>query len=155
MPLTQDEADQLFGMEKAFVSAETIEFNMAAAFQQTHDLHSRDRRELFLLDIERGVRNRARLKYQTRARRTIVLARIDISGKAHRNLSNYPHRPGERFTGVHIHLYREGFGDRVAYLPEDLPAFKVPGQLHDLNWLTAFLDFCNIIDRPLIQTVMV
>src|SRR4051794_3193973 len=108
MSLTQHEADQLLAMEKAFVSAETIEFNMSAAFQQTHDLRSPDRRELFLLDVERGGRTRARLKFQNRARRTIVLARIDIAGKAHRNLGNYPHRPGERFTGVHIHIYREG-----------------------------------------------
>jgi hypothetical protein len=154
MSLTQQEADALFSMEKIFESADTIEFNMSAAFQQVHDLRSRDRRELFLLDVERGGRTRARLKFQTRARRTIVLARIDIAGKAHRNLSNYPHRPGERFTGVHIHVYREGFGDRVAYLPEDLPSFKLPGNLRDLNWLMAFLDFCNIIDRPLIQTVL-
>lgn len=154
MPLTQDEADHLLSLEKTFVSDEIVEFHMSAAFQQTHDLRSRDRRELFLLDVERGVRARARLKFQTRARRTVVLARIDVAGKAHRNLDNYPHRPGERFTGVHIHLYREGFGDRVAYLPEDLPTFKISNQPHDLDWLTAFMDFCNIIDRPAIQTVM-
>lgn len=131
-----------------------IEFHLSSPFYQTHDLHSRDHREQFLLDVERGGRTRARLKFQTRARRTIVLARIDIAGKAHRNLDNYPHRPGQRFTGVHIHLYREGFGDRVAYLPEDLQAFALPGRPHDLDWLAAFLDFCNIIDRPDIQTVM-
>lgn len=53
-----------------------------------------------------------------------------------------------------MHLYREGFGDRVAYLPEDLQAFALPGSPHDLDWLAAFPDFCNIIDRPDIQTVM-
>lgn len=136
------------------MSAETVEFNMSAAFVKTHDLRSRDHRELFLLDVERSSRIRARLKFQTRARRTIVLARMDIAGKAHRNLDNYPHRPGERFTGVHIHLYHEGFGDRVAYLPEDLPAFRVPPQPHDLDWFSAFLAFCNIIDPPPIQTVI-
>ena len=154
MSLTQDEANRLLKLEKAFTSGEVIEFQMSSAFQQTHDLHSRDRREQFLLDVERGGRTRARLKFQTRARRTIVLARIDIGGKAHRNLDHYPHRPGERFTGVHIHLYREGFGDRVAYLPEDLSEFRVPGIPHDLDWLGAFFDYCPIIDRPDIQTVM-
>jgi len=154
MSLTQEEADHLLSIEKTFASASLIEFHMTSPFQQTHDLISMDRREQFLLDVERGGRTRARLKFQTRARRTIVLARIDIAGKAHRNLDHYPHRPGERFTGVHIHLYREGFGDRVAYLPEDLPAFQLPANPHDLDWLTAFLDYCNIIDRPDIQTVM-
>jgi hypothetical protein len=59
---------------------------------------------------------------------------------------------GERFTGVHIHLYHEGLGDRVAYLPEDLGSFLVPPSPHDLEWFTAFLTFCNIIDRPDIQS---
>jgi hypothetical protein len=154
MSLTQLEADHLLAMEKGFASADTVQFNMSVPFQDTHDLRSRDRRELFLLDVERGGRTHARLKFQTRARRTVVLARIDIEGKAHRNLSHYPHRPGERITGVHIHIYREGFDDRVAYLPEDLAAFQVPAYPHDLDWFTAFLDFCNIIDRPDIQTVM-
>jgi hypothetical protein len=154
MSLTQDEADHLLSLEKTFVSTPLIEFHIRSPFEHMYDLVSADRREQFLLDVERGGRTRARLKFQTRARRTIVLARIDINGKAHRNLDHYPHRPGERFTGVHIHLYREGFGDRVAFLPEDLPAFRVPAKPHDLDWLTAFLDYCNIINRPIIQTVM-
>ena len=154
MSLTQDEADHLLTLDKIFASASLTQFHLTLPFQQTHDLQSLDRREQFLLDVERGGRTHARLKFQTRARRTIVLARIDIAGKAHRNLAHYPHRPEERFTGVHIHLYREGFGDRVAYLPEDLPAFRLPGTPHDLDWLTAFLDYCHIINRPDIQMVM-
>jgi len=154
MSITQQEADHLLSVAKSFVSTSVIEFHMNSPYQQVHDLVSREPREEFLLDVERGGRTRARLKFQTRARRSIVLARIDINGKAHRNLDHYPHRPGERFTGVHIHLYREGFDDRVAYLPEDLPAFRVAANPHDLDWLTAFLDYCNIINRPNIQTVM-
>jgi hypothetical protein len=154
MSLTQDEADHLLRIEKTFVSPSAIEFPLHSSFEQIHELRSVDRREQFLLDVERGGRTRARLKFQTRARRTIVLARIDIAGKAHRNLDHYPHRPGERFTGVHIHVYREGFGDRVAYLPEDLPAFHLPANPHDLDWLTGFLGYCNIINPPHIQTAI-
>ena len=152
--LSQSEADHLLHMEKSFVSQDMIEFSVGQAFEQIHDLHSRDHREKFLLDVERGDRKRARLKFQTRARKTIVLARIDIAGKAHRNLEHYPHRPGERFTGPHIHLYREGLDDRVAYLPEDLPEFKIPESQIDLAWLAAFIDFCRIIDAPPIQMVI-
>src|SRR5512140_132098 len=104
--LSQVEADHLLALEKSFVSQDVIEFSMGQPFQQVHDLQSLDHREKFLLDVERGARKRARLKFQTRARKTIVLGRIDIEGKAHRNLENYPHRPGERFEGTHIHLYR-------------------------------------------------
>ena len=152
--LAQLEADRLLRLEKAFVSRETIDFHLSHTFHETHDLHSRDRRELFVLDVERGGRHRARLKFQTRARKTIVLARIDISGKPHRNLEHYPHRPGERFTGTHIHMYHEGFDDRVAYLPEDLPEFRIPATTNDLAWLSAFFDFCQIVDVPPVQTVI-
>lgn len=152
--LSQSEADDLLKLEKVFLSRETIEFSAGHPFQGVHDLQSRNQRERFLLDVERGDRNRARLKFQTRARRTIVLARIDINGKAHRNLEHYPHRPGERFVGTHIHLYREGFDDRVAFLPEDLTNFVIPPKLNDLAWLTAFMTFCRIIEPPPIQMVI-
>ncbi len=152
--LSQVEADHLLRLEKSFVSHEVIEFSVGEPFQQVHDLQSLDHRERFLLDVERGERKRARLKFQTRARRAIVLARIDIAGRAHRNLDHYPHRPGERFEGIHIHLYREGFDDRVAYLPEDLPEFKIPQSKNDIAWLTAFMEFCRIIDAPPIQVVI-
>jgi hypothetical protein len=152
MEIFQSEADRLLQLEKRFVSGDPIQFSSTSDFQQIHDLHSPDHRERFLLDLERGVRRRARLKFQTRARRTIVLARLDLNGKAHRNLATYPHRPGERLTGVHVHVYREGLGDRVAFLPEDLAGFKVPERKHDLDWLLAFFDFCHIIEPPAIQT---
>lgn len=154
MPITQKEADHLLRLEKLFVARETVGFESSRGFKQMHELHSRDNREAFLLDVERSERIRARLKFQTRARRSIVLARIDIAGKAHRNLDHYPHRPGERFTGVHIHLYHEGFEDRVAYLPEDLPDFPALTNPHDLEWLFAFFRFCHIIDAPPIQSVI-
>lgn len=49
-----------------------------------------------------------KMKYQLRARQTIVLARLDF-GAPHRN-------PDGKEIGVpHLHLYREGYGDKFAY----------------------------------------
>ena len=153
MEFPQTEADRLFSLDKAFVSNQTLLFSLAMPFEQTHDIISRDQRETFLLDLERGDKKRARLKFQTRAHKTIVLARIDIDGKPHRNPETSPHRPNERFTDVHIHIYREGFGDRIAYRPEDIPGFTAPNnKVDDVGWLLAFFDFCRILDRPDIQT---
>lgn len=80
MPLTQTEADELLQMPKVFVDQELIEFSLNEPMDYDRILRSTDRREEFLLTIERGLRKRIRLKYQTRARRVIVLARLELNG---------------------------------------------------------------------------
>ena len=77
MHLTQAEADGLLQMPKVFVDQDPIEFSRTEPMDYDRVLRSTDRREEFLLTIERGRRKRIRLKYQTRARRVIVLARLD------------------------------------------------------------------------------
>lgn len=152
MSLTQSEADALLLMPKKFEArVATISFPRIQAFASQYSLEGIGVREQFILDLDRGNRKRARLKFQTRARKIYVLARIDIEGRPHRNPVDAPHRPNERLTGIHIHLYREGFGDRVAFLPEDLPQFAAPVDTNDVSWLVAFLRFCNVQDTPPIQ----
>jgi hypothetical protein len=98
-------------------------------------------REAFLLDIARGGISLERRTYQNRGRHTVVLARLDF-GSPHRN-------PDDEEIGVpHIHLYREGYGDKWAFAvpPEHFP------NLHD-SWQTLFdfMKFCNITHPPEIQ----
>lgn len=112
---------------------------------------SADGHDRFLLDLERGLKKRARLKYQARAHKVCVLARLDLDGPAHRNPPNGPHRPNERLEGHHLHLYREGFGDRVAYFPHEVPGFAVPADGSHVSWLIAFLTYCGVTHTPLIQ----
>ena len=152
MSLTQIEADLLFKMPKAFADeVAVVDFPHVQAFAAEYTLHGIGYREQFILDLERGNLKRARLKFQTRAHKIVVLARLDIDGRPHRNPPNAPHRANERFTGTHLHLYREAFGDRVAYLPEDLPGFAIPTDGNDVSWLVAFLGFCNVVKKPAIQ----
>lgn len=117
-------------------------------------LLSNDRREEFLLTIERGNRKRIRLKYQTRARKVIILARLDLNGPAHRNPLDSPYRPNERLSCPHLHLYREGFEDRIAYLLPEIPEFVVSNPANGLAWLEDFLKFCHIDEVPNIQTTI-
>ncbi len=152
MSLPQIEADLLLKMPKTFgEKIDVIDFPRVQAFQAEHTLEGVGSREQFILDLERGNLKRARLKFQTRARKIIILARIDIAGRPHRNPPDAPHRPNERFTGVHIHLYREGFADRVAFLPADIPSFAEPTDDTEVSWLVAFLRFCNVQPVPPIQ----
>lgn len=77
MSLTQVEADTLLQVPKIFVQSDPIEFSLIEPMDYDRELRSIDRREGFLLTVERGNRNRLRLKYQTRARRVIVLAGLN------------------------------------------------------------------------------
>lgn len=152
--ISQAEADALLALPKIFKSDEPLEFAMTTPMDYERVLLSNDRREEFILTIERGNRKRARLKYQTRARKIVILARLDLDGPAHRNPPDSSYRPNERLLCPHLHLYREGFEDRVAYLISDVSDFKVTNASNGLSWLEDFLKFCHIDDIPAIQTTV-
>ena len=95
--------------------------------------------ELFHLDISRSRINLLKGKFQNRARTTIVLARIDIGGAPHRNPND------EEIACPHVHLYREGYGDRWAFqAPPD--AFANTSD----HWQTPsdFMRYCNVTNPP-------
>ena len=155
MSLTQSDADALLILPKIFEPTVTeIDFSHVQTFSSVYELEGVGRPELFLLDLERGNRKRARLKFQTRARKVHILARIDIDGRPHTNPPEAPHRPGERFAGPHIHLYRAGFEDRVAFHPDEVPRFAIPDSGDDVAWLVAFLRLCNVAEIPPIQSLI-
>lgn len=128
--LTQAEADSLIQMGKRFLNPTTIALRPGA--DETHELIGDDDRERFLLDSWRGTIRVSKLKLQNRARKAIVLVRLDIDGAPHTNPD------GQRLGGTHLHLYREGFEDRWAS-PLDPTQFKNPTDLRQ-----AFDDFCQL-----------
>ncbi|MDG6271690.1 DUF6978 family protein [Glaesserella parasuis] len=88
------------------------------------------------------IKKKLLITFQTRARKAIVLVRLDIEGPPHRNPD------GEEIICPHIHLYREGYGDKWAYpLPDELKS--VLDRPYEL--LDKFMDYCHIIGKPMIQ----
>lgn len=154
MSLTQAEADNLLQMPKVFIDDAPIEFSVREQMDQERVLRSTDRREEFILTIERGGRNYIRLKYQTRARRVIILARLDLNGRRHKNPPESPYKGGEWLGGTHLHLYREGFEDKIAYELLDAPGWADDGSTDGIPALERFMRFCAIIGWPPIQTTL-
>jgi hypothetical protein len=138
--LTQAEADALIAMRKSFASPMMISLPPGA--DQTHELIGTDERERFLLDLWRGTIHFPKLKFQTRARRIIVLVRLDIDGAPHTNPD------GARLGGTHLHLYREGYEDKWAY-PLNTNEFSDPGNIRQT--LEDFCNFCHIEEVPPFQ----
>lgn len=134
--LSQAEADALLRMEKFRIDSTSHTFPDLGGHIQIA-LQSQNQRESFSLDISRR-RIALTTKYQTRGRQSLVLVRLDF---------NSPHRnPDDSEVGVpHLHLYREGFGDKWAYaVPEGM--LKNPSNAWQV--LLDFMTYCSVIVPP-------
>jgi len=139
--LSQAEADALIAMEKHRVNNERLDFPMGGQ-SLIVPLQSPDRREQFLLDIYRGRIDLAKVKFQNRARQVVVIVRLDLAGPAH------PNPDGEEIACPHLHLYREGYGDKWA-IPIPVDRFPRIGDLY--GTLEDFLTYCNVTQSPFIE----
>lgn len=141
MNLTQAEADALIAMEKHRVSGERSDFPMGGQ-ALVLPLQSVDRREQFLLDLSRGRIDLLKVKMQNRGRQVVVLVRLDLGGAPHRNPD------GEEIPLPHLHVYREGFGDKWAVA---VPADRFTATDDVWRTLDEFLRFCNVTQPPHIE----
>ncbi len=132
--LTQVEADELIAMEKRPADEKDQLFPIPGE-RLTIPLSSLDRRESFFLDVSRAQIKLTKATYQNRARAVIVLMRLDLDGAPHRNPD------GEEVPCPHLHVYREGYGDKWAK-PAPLEIFANPEEL--FATFLAFVQHCNV-----------
>jgi hypothetical protein len=107
--LTQAEADRLIKLEKRRVDDKEWNYpGMGGGI--SIPLLSVDQRENFMLDIRRSRVNLLKGSYQNRGRRVEPLVRLCFGSGSHYN-------PDEEEIGSpHIHIYREVYRDKWAYL---------------------------------------
>jgi hypothetical protein len=141
--LTQTEADTLIVMPKQFVDETMVTLPPGA--DQTRELWGDDKRELFLLDLWRGTMRLSKVRYQNRARKAIVLLRVEINGAPHTNPD------GTRMDGNHIHIYQEGYEAKWAF-PLDPQIFTNPEDMGAL--FEDFCQYCHVQNIPAFQGVM-
>ncbi len=136
--LTQADADALLAMEKHRVDDGVHEYPSLGGGLRV-PLQSADKRDLFLLDITRSQIKLTKGTYQNRARGVVILARIDFGGAPHRNPDD------EEVACPHLHLYREGYGDRWAV---PLPSDRFTDAADPWLLLQQFMRFVNITNAP-------
>lgn len=139
--LTQAEADALIAMEKHRADDQIWNYGGLAGTMAI-PLISANRREHFFLDIYRGRIDLQKGKYQNRARQAVILARLDFGGAPHRNPD------GEEIPCPHLHLYREGYGDKWA---SRAPADRFEPGAEPWDMLQEFMRFCNISQPPRLE----
>lgn len=142
--LTQSEADALMAMEKHRTDETRYSYPNLGGLM-TVPLRSPDRREQFILDVQRSRIDLLKVTHQNRARAVVVLVRLDLGGAPHRNPD------GQEIPCPHLHVYREGFGDKWA-TPVPLDIFLHPSDL----WRTLqdFMSYCSITKLPHIDKVL-
>ena len=136
--LTQAEADNLINMRKRRVDDKEWQYPGLGGGISV-PLVSLDEREQFTLDIRRSRINLLKGSYQNRGRRVVVLVRLCFGGASH------PNPDGEEVESPHIHIYREGYGDKWTYPMTTADFTELNNQ-----WQT-FQDFmrhCNIVETP-------
>jgi len=139
--LTQAEADTLIAMEKIRVDGQ-VWYDPSTGGSICIPLIAADKREHFLLDISRSRIDLLKGKYQNRARQVVVLVRLDFGGAPHRNPDD------EEVACPHLHVYREGYGDRWAV---PIPMDSFPNVADLWQTLQDFMRYCNITQPPSIQ----
>lgn len=132
--ITQAEADMLMSLEKRFLAEEDWIFP-AAGERIALPLASVDKRENFSLDVTRAQIKLTKVTFQNRARQAIVLMRLDLDGPPHRNPD------GVEIPCPHLHIYREGFGDKWAVAA---PVDRYNDVLDIHSTCEAFMRHCNI-----------
>ena len=139
--LTQAEAGALLAMEKH--RGDEVHYDYPNPGNSlSAPLRSPDKREEFVLDIRRGHIDLQKVTHQNRARLVVVLVRLDLGGAPHRNPD------GEEIACPHLHVYREGFGDKWAV---PAPADKFPRTSNLWDILQDFMKYCNITKPPIID----
>ena len=139
--LPQADADNLMQMDKHVVDSDSHEFPEHNGGRLEVKLFNKEHKEDFLLDISRGRIDLRKITYQNRARKVVILARLDLVGPPHQNPD------GQIMDCPHIHYYREGYGDKWAFeIPEDI--FSDLEDIH--KTLEDFMEHCSIISKPFI-----
>jgi len=155
LDLIQSEADYLFALEKNVSDQENYKFP-APGDKLIIPLISIDKKEEFLFDMSRSFINLKKITYQNRARKILILRRLDIEGSTHKNpeSENIPLdilKPynGSEIPCPHLHIYIEGYDVKWAIPANDIL------NLDDNNLYSntdIFLDYCNVIQKPNFQS---
>lgn len=130
--LTQVEADAYIAESKHFPLPAAVP--IAPGVDNTYELNGANGAD-YLLDVWRGTIRLTRVKYQNRVRVATVLVRIDDA--------RHTNPDGERFDGLHIHVYREGYETKWAQ-QLDPEVFTDSNSVEQL--FRDFCRFCNIDD---------
>jgi hypothetical protein len=144
MSITQTEFDFLIKLEKVFDDPETPIQLGPAPIHWSRQLNATTNKEAFLFDFYRGSFELCRYTYNKRYRQTIILLRYESGGR-------HTNPDGQSFEGPHVHLYREGFGDKFAFPYTEIGVVEGDSMEGVFNKI---MYFCNVKRFPSVELSM-
>ncbi len=140
MNIDQDKANEYMEVRKKFMRPRDINLNQP--FEVTEVLFSDLHGDIFKFDARQGRIELNIGSLNNRAHDYIVLMRLCIGkDKIHKNPD------GQKIIGHHVHVYKEGFGDKIVYPAED---YGFEDSEDFLKSIKKFLQICNIDDSKFI-----
>lgn len=140
--ITQEEFEIILGYKKKFKTDDLI--YLYGASQWERGIVSIESNDTFILSYHHGIINFEKYTFNNR-HPAIVLLRFDSMG-THTN----PDEEGKIFRGPHVHIYREGFGDKIAFPVSEIGLDK--NNLKREVVLPVFLGYCNVQNYPRMQS---
>lgn len=104
--LGQNEFKYLLEIKKRFKDKDSLDLTMP----WSREVLAEDSKDKFILDYYRGRIKLTKFSYNKRYKTSIILARFCSEGR-HTN----PPPDSTSFNGPHVHVYREGFDDKIAF----------------------------------------
>lgn len=141
MALTKESFEALMSLRKRFTDDATISLNT----NWTKDLESITTKDKFQLDYRNSKIEIRKFSINHRTRINTVLVRYC-------SLHRHTNPDGTVFPGAHIHLYREGFDDKIAFSVEEILGVNADASKETI--LEALMKYCNIEDSNSIQTTL-
>lgn len=142
MSLTQQEYTDLLKMDKIFGEQDDLKLG-PHPIKWSRNINSVSTHDTFVLDFLRNSTIKVeKYQYNKRFRSTIVLLRY-CSDKPHTNPD------GKKFPGAHLHIYQEGFDDKVAFEPSSIGIDPTSDDMETV--LIKILKYFNVNNIPNIQ----
>ena len=141
--ISDAEFQYLLKLEKKLVDIDEIKIGPPPQ-KWTRKIESLDRTQSFLLDYRRGVLEVARYTWNGRYRQTVIMLRYDSRGM-------HTNPDGARISGPHFHLYKEGYGTKFAYPPQD---YGIDPDADMTDICKQVLGFFSVVQVPNIQATM-
>ncbi len=141
MALTQFEYEYTMSLQKEFEDGITPLLLGPGPVRWTRQLFSLETREEFILDYHKGNIAIEKFVVNHRYRQSIILLRYCHTGR-------HTNPDGVTLVGPHIHMYREGYGDKFAFPAADM-GINISDDIQVI--FRKVLQLCNIQNPPTIN----
>ena len=140
--LLQEEYEELLKYKKKFEEDDYLHLG-PHPIKWSRNIISLESHDIFIMDYTRGSIEVKKYSVNKRIKTSIIMIRYCSQG-------NHTNPDGiTKFSGPHLHLYKEGFDDKIAVDPSDI-GISTTDTIEET--IRKILKYANVQDIPVIQS---